>query len=429
MLRFLLAATLAALFFVHPASAQEAQCPNMATTNGRQHIIVYVNGIMNTEDQARCSLGSLRQLTDADAQQSDFDLFYNPSQMGVQGFANDTAELRLQASNSDRATDIAQNDYTIKIRGASARYNFALGKLYSDRLEVETYENEVEREVYIRTDSLYSYLKEQVEKGKSITVVAHSQGNFYVEAAIAMMRYHDEDDVVSKIKVIGIAPVSSTTPSGVYFSLKGDRALDLQRKQTSLLKFYKVLPSNTGGCLGASVSAACGQVAKLSALDWMTHSFSQVYLSQFVIVDGISMSDRIRDQIVRSFDDFGFGWSVDLETIVDNTANPEIGIVSKKAWFNAKWPSNRRDGISLLLQTAFMSGLNINRYEWEFGDGNTKIETLSGSTTHVFKKSGVYRITLLAYDKSGDIYRCTKIVEVDPKKEFDFSQKEEEPCE
>jgi hypothetical protein len=299
-IRYVLALLCAILFFVQPVSAEkpERDCSGAETANGHDNLIVFINGILNTRPQAYCALEVLRDLVDVNAQESDFELFYNPTN----GLAQDILELRAQAEISDRAHDIAQNDSTILVRGTSARYNFVLGKIYVDRLEADVYKNAAEREVYIRTYALYTYLKEQVEQGKSITVVAHSQGNFYIEAAIAIMQYRGENEIAARIRVVGVAPVSSTTPNGIYFSLEGDRAIGLHRNRSSDLRFFTVLPPNARGCVGKLLPNACQDVAKLSDIEWMTHGFVRVYLSPNILVDGISVRTRIKDQVVRSRD-------------------------------------------------------------------------------------------------------------------------------
>jgi hypothetical protein len=274
MFKYLAAAVPAALFFSSQASAQEAQCDSV-TNNGHQH------------------------LTDADGEQSDFDLFYNPTN----GLVRDSLELGIQASTSSRARDIAENDYTIRVRGAAARYNFVLGKLYIDKLETNQYESETEREVYVRVNILYAYLVRQVRAGKSVTVVAHSQGNFLIEAAIAMMHYRGEQDIISRIRVVGVAPVSSSTPNGVYFSLEEDRAISIHRANTSLLTHFSVLPANATACVARLMSNTCDEARRLSEENWMMHSFVRMYMNPNIVVNGVSLVTRIRDQVVRARDE------------------------------------------------------------------------------------------------------------------------------
>ena len=423
MLKFLLAATPAALFFASPASAQEAQCLDATTTNGREHITVFVNGILNTEEQGLCSLGSLRRLIDADAQQSDFELFYNPSQMGVQGLANDTAELRLQASISDRAHDIAQNDSTILVRGTSARYNFVLGKLYSDKIRLGTYEGDVEEEVYARSFALYTYLKDLVADGKSITLVAHSQGNFYIEAAIAIMRYSGEDDIASRIRVVGVAPVSSTTPSGIYVSLEGDRAIGLHSVRSSDLRFFTVLPSNARGCVGRLISNTCQEVSRLSEIEWMTHGFSRVYLNPNILVEGISVRERIRDQVTRSRDTL-MGrlepGEVARATPQVATGNPYTVAVA------ARWDRN----VFSVMFRAQEPSTSVSEYIWDFGDGDTESRA-TPTVSHTFNPDGTYRVTLTVRLRDGSSTVCTKTFIMDDGfsgRRYD-SRQNQTPCE
>ena len=396
MFKYVSAAILVALFFIQPVQAREPACEDVSTDNGRNHLVIFINGIANDIDEACKSLNGLKTITDSHADQSDFELFYNPTS----GEYSDIAKLRIQARISDRAVDIAQNDYTILLKGASARYNFVLGKLYFEKMKGGKYESDTEEEVYNRANKLYFFLRGLVRQGKKITVVAHSQGNFYIEAAIAMMRYRGETNAVNSIKVVSVAPTSSTTPNGTYVSLSADKALGLQRSQTSTLKYYKVLASNADACVSTLIGT-CAEFAKLSDQDWMLHGFIRVYLNPNFLVNGISIRSRIRDQVIRSRD--VLNGVVKPAAVAKSTKRN----VDQRATFRIMLSYAMLDTFTLNLEHSPREETGI-KYVWDFGDG--KISERDMPSINHYYNEGVYTAKLTVTYRSGAIATCSKVI-------------------
>jgi hypothetical protein len=116
---------------------------------------------------------------------------------------------------------------------------------------------------------------------------------------MTMMKFYGEQNIVDRIKVVGVAPVSSTTPNGVYFSLENDKALILHRRNSSPLKYFKVLPNNASACVSELLTSECDRLVSMTESDWMVHSFVDVYLNPYHVVNGVTLPNRIRDQVER----------------------------------------------------------------------------------------------------------------------------------
>ena len=58
-----------------------------------------------------------------------------------------------------------------------------------------------------------------------------------------------------------------------------------------------------------------------------------------------------------------------------------------------------------------MSGANIVKYEWDFGDGTTSDKK---KVEHKYEKPGRYTVTLTTIDKSGNEYSVTKTIDIHP---------------
>lgn len=63
---------------------------------------------------------------------------------------------------------------------------------------------------------LQSNITEFVLAGKKVVVVAHSQGNHIIELAYAKLAQEQNADFMKAIRVVGVAPVASTTPNNAY---------------------------------------------------------------------------------------------------------------------------------------------------------------------------------------------------------------------
>lgn len=74
-------------------------------------------------------------------------------------------------------------------------------------------------------ESLTTILNEYVLAGHKVVVVAHSQGNHVIDLAYASLAQSKSAAFMQAIRVVGVASVSSTTPSNVYMTWDEDHTV------------------------------------------------------------------------------------------------------------------------------------------------------------------------------------------------------------
>lgn len=208
------------LLLCHPARAADVYkgCGysyNAAEPNAT--MVIFINGIANSNADA-CASANVLGAT-IGTSNLDLDYFYNKAD----GFIKDVDELSKQATLSN----IAFNNIGVKrtdlgkLTAAQKRaYYLALGAEYSKRANSL---DAVEQRVYAITAALRDKLLALDKKFPRIVLVPHSQGNFYVEAAHALLLQAGRDDLADKIRVVGVASVAATTPSDTYLTSAGDQ--------------------------------------------------------------------------------------------------------------------------------------------------------------------------------------------------------------
>jgi hypothetical protein len=256
------------LLMCHPARAADVYkgCGysyNSAAPNAT--MVIFVNGIANSSADACASadvLGAAIGTTNLD-----LDYFYNKAD----GFIKDVDELRQQATLSNIAfnnINVTRADLGALTAAQKRAYYVALGGEYIKRANST---DPIEQRIYAITVGLRDKLL-LIDKGFSrIVLVPHSQGNFYVEAAYALLVQAGRADVVDKIRVVGVASVAATTPSDTYLSSAGDQQVyNTQWLNTIGLPVYAPLVSRDSLRQNNTDTA-------LSTSGF--HSFVKVYLS------------------------------------------------------------------------------------------------------------------------------------------------------
>ena len=200
------------LFFFSSAYAQEKDCVGFSLT-GAQTQVIFVNGINNLRNKAKCSADTLARLLISEEfphGSFDYSYYYNKTE----GFFHDYGELGAQALLSSQAVR------SPAINTTDERYNYyyTLGKIYYDSFANNLHLEGDKAAVFYPAYGLWEGLKQRIKEGKKIVLVAHSQGNFFVEAAYAVLVYEEallfqKGVYTDSIRVVGVAPVSSTSPS------------------------------------------------------------------------------------------------------------------------------------------------------------------------------------------------------------------------
>ena len=381
---------------------------------GKQVVVMFINGIKNTETESCNSSDLLRNtLIENGMSTSDFDYryFYNPTSDDTLG---DYAELRTQAEISDTA------------RHQLGDYYFNLGQIYARHI-AHGYRNTSEVEIYGTAGDLYNNLKSAVLSGKNIIVVAHSQGNYLSEIAYALFIYHGERDIVSHIRFVGVAVTASTTPNNSYVSLAQDVALDAHREQTLNLKDFAPLPSNVSACVKQANQNVCDQTKSTFRYDWARHGFD-FYLNPNIIDTKSTrpISGLVSDLVTSARAELVLVGAYSQRGVIVTPPKPTTN--TSRAGYEVTMAGRWLPGLFGILLRADKGTAPAEEYAWDFGDGKFATSKYP-TTTHNYHDDGVYRIRLTVTYRTGETAVCTKTFVMDDdftKRKYDRIQI---PCE
>lgn len=252
-------------------------CQNLITD---ETVVVFGNGIMNTEDDAKESRIALEDILRATLSPQEFsklkfDLAYNKSY----GFFQDlyeSAKQKLGAENvitsfwrwmgnQEVMPDVLQE----KVKTLATQFDFAT------RVAPEDLSNHV---LLYRTSML---------EGKKVLIVAHSQGNFFANAAYEKL--FTGDNALTSSQSLGIVsvatPANFTAGDGPYTTLTED----LMIKTIALTTPIGILPPRPSNITNIGSGAVSS--------DWKGHGFIDEYTAE-----GSRSVVRITDGVVAMLD-------------------------------------------------------------------------------------------------------------------------------
>ena len=259
-------------------------------------VIIFVNGINNEPAAvAEATEDLISKLNTFGVKKGDYAYshFYNPTD----GLRNDIDELTLQAKISDEFLAGRQSN--------KQDYYQQLGRYYNSQYELinasPTHGTETLRRVVRVANLLKIRIIDAAKNRTGVVLVPHSQGNFYVEAAYAMLTANADVSTLNKVRVVGVASVAATTPNNRYISSSVDRALKAQSTKThnSLLNLntYDILPAIDIPCIGSD----CDAQINWNGIDESAHGFTEVYLNSGITnKSGVAFPKIITDMVKAS---------------------------------------------------------------------------------------------------------------------------------
>lgn len=272
--------------------------------------ILFVNGI---DGDPKTNVDKLSKLVDVlikngvtfPGERVEVGMFENPGD----GFFDDKIELLLQAQLSGEAFGVAKLNSPSATR-EQALYQGLLGKAYAEQILNGAADAETARHVYSFSSNLRDEILRLVTSdGVNVIVVSHSQGNYFAEAAHALLRYTATPQqwkiIEAKLRFVGVAPTAASTPNGRYLSAREDVALDTHTAQTVAVNDFRLLPRNVKFCtdeeldnLFVSIRISC-QTSDKDGVDPLNHGFVETYTSSWTDKNSARTVESILASLVR----------------------------------------------------------------------------------------------------------------------------------
>jgi hypothetical protein len=192
--------------------------------------IVYVNGIWNGADSdSKESMELLRSVLKRNGLVSKY-----PGELKIKNYYNphfdkpgDIYELQEQAKIASKAVEYAL------LRGAnpdnpenSPYYKKYIGQEYLIKINSGEYKKESAYKIYTPVKDLFDLSwQEVVINNNQIVFVAHSQGNFILEALDALVAEFNNNRLNDGIRYVGFGSVAMTSPNNAFVNIEQDQAV------------------------------------------------------------------------------------------------------------------------------------------------------------------------------------------------------------
>lgn len=294
MIKNILKVAASALLFLLSVGANAAQlCDGGRLNNSRPLTILFVNGIFNDDVRSCLSSTNLRGAAQLDSAKYNFDYIHNPDSWA------DTIELNEQQEISGAAV---LETFRLYGKYDKKSYYIELGRAYKSKISAGN-----NKAIFNFTKALVEKLNALIAAGQRIVVVPHSQGNYYIEAAYAVLMYEafmtpDLESKLDRIRVVGVANVAHTTPNDRYITIIEDRAIAGLEVQTILIGNSAAKPMERN-------NAICNSLFDIGCLNRVTvadppsrHDFNLIYLSRFLkdpLLD-LSLQDIVSIKVKQS---------------------------------------------------------------------------------------------------------------------------------
>ena len=285
--------------------------------------VIFVNGISNSPTDAVNSMVTLKRkvidsLVPSTSEKIQVMNIYNPTS----GLMIDSQELRDQAQAEEEAAEFTR-DYIKDIQ--SKRQN--LGAATIARLEKVIFSEhlryivtrdflhskkwyEIKQDGSIQdvngsTDSenigptilkIVSAIEERILSGRRVIVVAHSQGNFFVEAAYSILKNKLSQEQLSGLQFVGVAVVSATTPNNKWITVSQDHTVYWGQGENAFtsgniyaypLGTYNSPKGNFDAVSYYPSKEENPQPSSLNIYKWdlLAHNFIKIYLNENIVLD------------------------------------------------------------------------------------------------------------------------------------------------
>lgn len=221
--------------------------------------IYFVNGAFNSSDEEIVAAADkVNNLFRNGGVTSNSTLFHG--RIKIKSMYTNVDEIKFQqkmSSKSMQETFFISNgqaefvkDYYLEDLGENYEWLRSKGVPLSG--DIDTILKKKAAEVVIKRSSDIAYkLGEHITKGDQVILVAHSQGNLYVEGSLAFLYYRHGIDVIrNNIRVVNLGSVSALSYNSSWLSLSQDKFVSgLKLGELINDGVFSITPSNEDACL------------------------------------------------------------------------------------------------------------------------------------------------------------------------------------
>lgn len=263
-------------------------------SNARSDIYVYfINGASNSSKEGReASAKNLVRLLKEGNLISKNKIIYGA--IPIVGGYTDAYEIKFQQKMSSKSMSNTFDDLSIALNaniylkdlGASyqAQYDSPFPIYGVDNNVVS---NTAAKTVVSISHDISEIIYDKILNNNKVILISHSQGNLYVEGALAFLYHNYNYDVVrSNLKVVNLASNSALSYNGSWITLSQDQAVN-GKKYGVLVDdgVFKVTQKNEDACL-----LPCNKIASLEDLRVGVrvdaHGFNEIYINNEIFSYG-----------------------------------------------------------------------------------------------------------------------------------------------
>lgn len=251
--------------------------------------VYFVNGASNsTKDGLDSSLINFRKTLVDNGLVSKDKISYRG--IYISGGLTDAHEILFQQQMSSKSISYTGADLSDSWGFSRDVYIFDLGESYYEQKDkgfpifggAIDYSKKLAADIVISTtEDISNKLFSALSNGHKIVIVPHSQGNLYVEGALASMyRKYGRQIISDNVRVVNLASVSALSYNSSWITLSQDQAIN-GLKYGVLVRdnIFKPTSSNIDGCL-----SPCDRVATVTEMKigerTDAHGFNEIYTNK-----------------------------------------------------------------------------------------------------------------------------------------------------
>lgn len=327
--------------------------------------------------------------------------------------AQDLGELAISKINEENYFD-AYQDFVL-VNSAATPPNTITAKAASF---IATYLPNEKETIRRLVDSYAQVIIRDVNSGKKVLLVAHSQGNIVVNLTWVKVISQLTPAQLGNIRILNVANTHRSSPHGADITHTWDFEIRTFLPALGKLHFrntpacVQVLPSPlaantaTNNCTFLVVNATYRDNvanALFGPESKDNHNFVATYLSGYPVT-------RDSDNQITTFANAFYAHAATLLQSMGAIAAPNAPPLAR---FTAS-PSSVTVNQLVAFDGSASSdvGGNIIAYAWNFGDNSPAVSSASANTSHQYSVAGTYTATLTVTDNQGATHAVSRVVTV-----------------